>query len=86
MTTFLAGLRIALKALIVNKMRSALTMIGIVIGVGAVIAMIAVGLGAKAQIAEQIASMGSNLLIVRSGSSTRGGASNGIRDCPDFNG
>ncbi len=64
MTTFLASLRIALRALRVNKMRSALTMLGIVIGVSAVIAMIAVGSGAKARIAEQIASMGSNLLIV----------------------
>jgi len=62
-----------LRALRVNKMRSALTMLGIVIGVSAVIAMIAVGSGAKARIAEQIASMGSNLLIVLSGSSTSGG-------------
>jgi putative ABC transport system permease protein len=57
----------------VNKMRSALTMLGIIIGVGAVIAMIAVGSGAKRRIAEQIASMGSNMLIVLSGSSTSGG-------------
>jgi putative ABC transport system permease protein len=57
----------------VNKMRSALTMLGIIIGVGAVIAMVAVGSGAKKRIAEQIASMGSNLLIVMSGSSTSGG-------------
>ena len=57
----------------VNKMRSALTMLGIIIGVGAVIAMIAVGSGAKNRIAEQIASMGSNMLIVLSGSSTSGG-------------
>jgi putative ABC transport system permease protein len=57
----------------VNKMRSALTMLGIIIGVGAVIAMIAVGSGAKASIAERIASMGSNMLIVMSGSSTSGG-------------
>jgi putative ABC transport system permease protein len=48
-------------------------MLGIIIGVSAVIAMIAVGSGAKAQIVEHIASMGSNLLIVRSGSSTSGG-------------
>jgi putative ABC transport system permease protein len=48
-------------------------MLGIIIGVGAVIAMIAVGSGAKARIAEQIASMGSNMLIVLSGSSTSGG-------------
>jgi putative ABC transport system permease protein len=73
MTTFLASLRIALRALMVNKMRSILTMLGIIIGVSAVIAMIAVGSGAKARIAEQIASMGSNLLIVLSGSSTSGG-------------
>jgi putative ABC transport system permease protein len=48
-------------------------MLGIIIGVSAVIAMVAVGSGAKARIAEQIASMGSNLLIVLSGSSTSGG-------------
>jgi putative ABC transport system permease protein len=73
MTRFLASLWIALRALIANKMRSALTMLGIIIGVGAVIAMVAVGSGAKQRIAEQIASMGSNLLIVLSGSSTSGG-------------
>ncbi len=73
MTTLFASLRIALRALMVNKMRSALTMLGIIIGVGAVIAMIAVGSGAKKRIAEQIASMGSNLLVVMSGSSTSGG-------------
>ncbi len=73
MTRLLASLWIALRALLVNKMRSALTMLGIIIGVGAVIAMVAVGTGAKQRIADQIASMGSNLLIVLSGSSTSGG-------------
>lgn len=73
MTTLFASLRIALRALMVNKMRSVLTMLGIIIGVGAVIAMIAVGSGAKARIAEQIASMGSNMIIILSGSSTSGG-------------
>ncbi len=73
MTRLLASLWIALRALTVNKMRSALTMLGIIIGVGAVIAMVAVGTGAKQRIADQIASMGSNLLIVLSGSSTSGG-------------
>ena len=66
-------LRIAFKALGRNKMRSILTMLGIIIGVAAVIAMIAIGSGAKARIQEQIASMGSNLLIVLSGSATSGG-------------
>jgi putative ABC transport system permease protein len=66
-------LRIALKALSRNKMRSGLTMLGIIIGVGAVIAMIAIGSGAKARIQEQIASMGSNLIIVLSGAATSGG-------------
>jgi putative ABC transport system permease protein len=66
----------------VNKMRSALTMLGIIIGVGAVIAMIAVGSGAKKQIAEQIASMGSNMLIVLSGSSTSGGLRYGSGTVP----
>ena len=70
---FLANLRIALRALRVNKMRSALTMLGIVIGVAAVIAMVAIGTGATKSIQEQIASIGSNLIIVMSGSLTSGG-------------
>jgi putative ABC transport system permease protein len=82
MTTILASFRIALRALIVNKMRSALTMLGITIGISAVIAMIAVGSGAKARIVEHIASMGSNLLIVRSGSSTSGGLRMGSGTVP----
>jgi len=82
MTAILASFRIALRALIANKMRSALTMLGIIIGVSAVIAMIAVGSGAKAQIVEHIASMGSNLLIVRSGSSTSGGLRMGSGTVP----
>jgi len=63
-------------------MRSALTMLGIIIGVGAVIAMIAVGSGAKKRIADQIASMGSNILIVVSGSSTSGGLRVGAGTVP----
>ncbi len=82
MTPFLAGLPIALRALRVNKMRSALTMLGVIIGVGAVVAMIAVGSGAKAQITAHIASIGSNLLIVRSGSTTSGGLRMGSGTVP----
>ncbi len=75
-------LRIAFKALRRNKMRSGLTMLGIIIGVGAVIAMIAIGSGAKARIQEQIASMGSNLIIVLSGSATSGGVRYGHGSVP----
>ena len=82
MTRLYASLRIALKALIANKMRSALTMLGIIIGVSAVIAMIAVGSGAKQRIQEQIASMGSNLLMVMSGSATSGGFRGGAGTVP----
>jgi len=82
MTRLFASLRIALRALMVNKMRSALTMLGIIIGVSAVIAMIAIGSGAKQRIAEQIASMGSNLLMVMSGSSTSGGFRGGAGTVP----
>jgi putative ABC transport system permease protein len=71
----LASIRIALRALKVNRLRSALTMLGIIIGVAAVIAMVAIGSGATARIEEQIQSIGSNLIIVMSGSLT----SNGIR-------
>jgi putative ABC transport system permease protein len=65
--------QIALRALWVNKMRSFLTMLGIIIGVGAVITMLAVGTGASEKISEQIASVGSNLIIVIPGSVTQGG-------------
>src|SRR5437660_2748765 len=62
------SVRIAGRALRVNKLRSALTMLGIIIGVSAVIAMVGVGSGAQARVAEQIQSLGSNLIIVLSGS------------------
>src|SRR3954470_24656025 len=68
-----AIIQIALRALARNKMRSILTMLGIVIGVAAVIAMVAIGQGAQAQVQSQIASMGANLLFVSSGSVNRGG-------------
>jgi putative ABC transport system permease protein len=71
-------LRIALRALAVNKLRSALTMLGIVIGVGAVIIMIAVGAGAQARVEEQIRALGSNLLLVMPGSTTAGGVRMGF--------
>ncbi len=66
-------LRIAWRALARNKMRSTLTMLGIIIGVGAVIAMVGVGQGAQQQVQNQIAAMGSNVLFVSAGSVNRGG-------------
>jgi putative ABC transport system permease protein len=69
----LQSARVALRALRVNKLRSALTMLGIIIGVGAVIAMVGVGSGAQARVAEQIQSLGSNLIIVLSGSTNVSG-------------
>ena len=69
----MAIIRIAMRALARNKMRSALTMLGIIIGVGAVIAMVSVGQGAQQQAQQQIAAMGSNILFVGSGTVTRGG-------------
>jgi putative ABC transport system permease protein len=67
------SVKIAVRSLRVNKLRSVLTMLGIIIGVGAVIAMVAVGAGAQARVAEQIQSLGSNLIIVLSGSVTASG-------------
>jgi putative ABC transport system permease protein len=71
-------LRVAMRALAVNKLRSALTMLGIIIGVAAVIVMIAVGAGAQARVEEQIRSLGSNLLLILSGSTTAGGVRMGF--------
>jgi putative ABC transport system permease protein len=70
---FISILRIALRALARNKMRSILTMLGIIIGVGAVIATVGVGQGAQQQVQNNIASMGTNLVYVSAGSVNRGG-------------
>ncbi len=68
-----AILKIAVRALARNKMRSILTMLGIIIGVAALIAMVGVGQGAQQQVQQQIAAMGSNMLFVSAGTVTRGG-------------
>jgi len=69
--------RIAFRALARNKMRSALTMLGVVIGVAAVIAMVSIGQGAQASVQAQIASVGTNLLFVGAGSQNVGGVRSG---------
>jgi len=78
----LQTLSTAVRALLRNKMRSFLTTLGVVIGVGAVIAMTAIGAGAKARVDKMFAEMGSNMLIVRSGSSRTGGARGGAGSQP----
>jgi len=70
----LTAIRTALRALSVNGLRSSLTTLGIIIGVGAVIVMIAIGAGAEARIAEQIRTLGSNQIMIRSGSVSSRGA------------
>ena len=77
MIDFISTFKIALRSLKINKMRSILTSLGIIIGVSAVIIMLAVGSGASKRIADDMASMGSNLLMVRSGSSNSGGVRGG---------
>jgi putative ABC transport system permease protein len=70
-------LTVASQSILKNKMRTLLTMLGIVIGVGAVIVMVAVGNGAQSQIEKQIKSLGTNLLIVMPGATQQGGVSQG---------
>jgi putative ABC transport system permease protein len=72
-----AVLKIALRALSRNKARTALTMLGIIIGVASVIAMVSLGQGAQKQVQDQISSMGTNLLIVQAGSQRTGGVRSG---------
>jgi putative ABC transport system permease protein len=69
----LAALRSALRALAANKLRSALTMLGIMIGVGAVITMLAVGRGATERVQDQMKGLGSNIMLVLPGTTTAGG-------------
>ncbi|MGH7728659.1 MAG: ABC transporter permease [Vulcanimicrobiaceae bacterium] len=73
----LATLRIAVQALVRNRARSILTMLGIVIGVAAVIVTVAIGSGARTSVAAQINSLGSNMLIVLPGSLNQGGVRTG---------
>jgi putative ABC transport system permease protein len=75
--TALATFNLALRALQRNKLRSLLTMLGIVIGVGAVVAMVGIGNGAKAQVEAQIATLGQNVILIFPGSSFSGGVQSG---------
>ena len=75
--SLLMTIRIAFKALNRNKLRTVLTMLGMIIGVAAVIAMVALGSGAQFQIEEQVKAQGTNLITIRPGSATVGGARGG---------
>lgn len=68
---------VALQSILKNKMRTLLTMLGIIIGVGAVIVMVAIGQGAKSHIQKQIDSLGTNLIVITPGSASQGGVSMG---------
>ncbi len=82
MIDFKSTLKIALNSLRVNKMRSALTSLGIIIGVAAVIIMLAIGAGANKKVQENMESMGSNLLTIRSATAKTGGVSMGFGSKP----
>src|SRR5258707_9338293 len=71
--SFADSIKVAIEALIANKLRAMLTMLGIIIGVGSVIALMAVGQGSQKAISSQILGLGSNLLFIRPGSTSSGG-------------
>ena len=71
---FLETLRIGLRALHVNKMRSVLTMLGIIVGVAAVVCMVSVGSGAREEVSEKIRTLGANLLLIKPGAKVSKGA------------
>src|SRR5437870_4103853 len=71
--SFLSAIRVALGALVVNKGRSALTSLGIVIGIGAVIAMVSAGGGARKKLDERLESVGKNLILLQAGARTQQG-------------
>ena len=75
--SFLMILRVAIKALGRNKLRTGLTMLGMIIGVAAVITMVALGTGAQSSIEEQIKSAGTNMVTISAGSFTSGGVRHG---------
>jgi putative ABC transport system permease protein len=71
--------KVAMQSIRKNKMRTMLTMLGIVIGVGAVIVMVAVGYGAQSRIADQIGNLGTNMIIITPGSAAAAGVSQGAQ-------
>ncbi len=71
---FIGLIRIAFKALMRNKLRAFLTMLGVIIGVASVIAMVAIGQGSKQSIQTQLSGMGSNMIVIRPNSNVTGGA------------
>jgi len=71
--------KVAWQSILKNTMRTLLTMLGIIIGVAAVIVMVAVGLGAQARIDEQIQNLGTNMIVLTAGASTQGGVSQGAQ-------
>ena len=73
----IASVQVALRSLIANKLRSGLTMLGIIIGVGTVIALVAAGAGAQAQVTERFESLGSNMLVISPGTMSFRGMSQG---------
>ena len=82
MIDFKSTLKIAMNSLKVNKMRSALTSLGIIIGVAAVIVMLAIGAGASKQVQANMEAMGSNILTIRSATAKTGGVSMGMGSKP----
>ena len=69
--------RVATQSILKNKMRSLLTMLGIIIGVGAVILLVAIGQGAQSRIQDQIENLGTNMIVISPGASSQGGVSHG---------
>src|SRR5215212_8839888 len=77
-------IRIALQSVKKNKMRAALTMLGIIIGVAAVIVMVAVGSGARSSIRAQINNLGTNMIVITPGAAQAGGVSQGAQAFPNL--
>jgi len=84
LTTIIQSMLSALEALAANKLRSLLTMLGIIIGVGAVIVVIAIGQGAKDAVAEQLSRLGTNMVTIQPGSSNIGGFATGAGGRPSL--
>jgi len=78
MINIISAFKISLRAIRVNKMRSGLTMLGIIIGVASVIAMLSIGTGASEKLKQQMSSIGSNLILVLPGATTSGGLRMGM--------